>query len=137
MVNGKIKAWEGRLSMVTKPKDNRRGGGSIQRDVLVYLSANSGGKSKRGKDVLRISFHPRLMHMAGWDETTPLDVEFYDGKGTVFPFPEGRPAKKLTAVAKRSTIVYFFDRDALKDFPSGAATGVEVDKGIVAFVLPR
>lgn len=136
MVNGKIKAWEGRLSMLTKPRDNR-GGGNIQRDVLVNLSARSGAKTKRGKDVLRLSFHKRLMQLAGWTDDTQLDVEFFDGKGTVFPSPDGRPAKLLSKVAKRNTLIYFFEQEALKDFPSGPATGVEVDKGIVAFVLPR
>lgn len=135
MVNGKIKAWEGRLSLLVKPKDHR--GGKIQSDILVNLSASSGASTKRGKDILRISFHQRLMQMAGWDVDTLLDVEFFDGKGTVFPSPGGRQAKMLTKSAKRPTLLYFFERGILKDFPSGAATGVEVDKGIVAFVLPR
>jgi hypothetical protein len=135
MVNSKIRAWEGRLGLITKATSGR--GGRRDKEALISLCVSNGSKTKRKKDVLRITFHPRLMKMAGWTTETLLDIELMDGKGTIFPSPDGRPAKLLTKVATRTTMLYYFEAGALEGFPKGIAQAVECDKGIVAFNLPR
>jgi hypothetical protein len=140
-MNEKLKSWEGKLSEKSQNKGYR--GGGVKLDALVHLQARSEPKdsrsSKTGRDVLRVSFHEKILSLTGWVQGDTLEMEISGNSAVVYRSQTGRclsssgPASKC----KRLHLRFSFHPQTLTSFPSGDAREVEAKPGKIAFLLPE
>ena len=137
-MNEKLKAWEGRMSDKMPGRGSGRGG--VRSDALVALRKNSEPNRNghnNGRDVLRVTFHPRLDALTGWKKGDVLDMDISGNIATVFRHTKGARLCDSGTATARKYVRYSFPNGSLLGLTVGDCSEVEAKPGSVAFVLPK
>ena len=134
-MNERIKAWQGKMSELRpRPQMSRGAAGE-----LVTVGASS--EIKNNADVIRVSFHERVLAMTGWKDGDRMDAAI-DGDHMIVFRSEAGPmlcrnkggGKKV--MGTRRYIRFPLPLGSVSDFPRGVCREIETGPGKVAFLLP-
>jgi len=137
-MNDKIRIWEGKMSDKTPGRGGLRSGRSGN-NALVTISASREGtcKTNKSRDVMRVSFHRRMMELTGWKKGDVLDMEISGQSATVYRGDRGVQLCEGSRHTGRLYIRFSLPAGSLNDFPFGECLEVETKPGRIAFLLPK
>ena len=132
-MNDKIKSLNFRFSEIM----TTRVGGKTKSDTLIAIGKYSQGQDSTRKDVLRISFHERILKLTGWVVGDRVDLEIKDGIGHIFRNTKGVKIYRGGNQSTRTIVRFMLPAGTLDGLPVGEAREVETQPGHVAFMLPQ
>lgn len=129
-MNDTLKAWARKT--ICAP---RHVYGSRPLDELVIVTKTD---EKKGRSIVRVSFHARAIKQLGWIKNDRLTVAVSDtGKLVISRAADGggRQLGVANGTTTRSYVRFAVDPEFYKVLPAGAGKNVEIEFGAIAFDL--
>lgn len=129
-MNDTLKAWARKT--ICAPR-GISGSGSRPSDELVLVSKTD---EKKGRSIVRVSFHARAIKQLGWIKNDRLTVAVSDtGKLVISRAADGRQLGVGNSKTTRNYVRFAVDPEFYKVIPAGTGKNVEIEFGAIAFDL--